>query len=139
MTLRSTSLRDTNGDMWHIPNGEITFVANKSQVWARALLDIEVAYESDLRAAQEIIAGVAAGVWSEPEFEDVILEAPEVWGVQNLGADGVAIRLVVKTVPASQWSVERELRLRIKEALDAAGVEIPYPQRTVWLREPSSQ
>jgi small-conductance mechanosensitive channel len=134
MTLRITSLRDVNGNLWHVPNGEITAVANQSQVWARALLDIEVAYESDLRQAQRLIAEVADAVWTDPEFEGAILEEPEVWGVQALAADGVAIRLVVKTVPASQWSVERELRLRIKEVFDTAGVEIPYPQRTVWLR-----
>jgi small-conductance mechanosensitive channel len=138
MTLRITSLRDVNGNLWHIPNGEITHVANESQVWARALLDIEVAYEADLREAQQIIADVAAAVWTDPEFEGAILESPEVWGVQNLGADGVAIRLVVKTVPAMQWRVQRELRLGIKEAFDNAGVEIPYPQRTVWLRESSA-
>lgn len=135
MTLRITSLRDVNGDLWHVPNGEITHVANKSQVWARALLDIEVAYEADVREAQRIIEAVAESVWSDTDFEGAILEPPEVWGVQSLGADGVAVRLVVKTVPALQWKVERELRLRIKEAFDAAGVEIPYPQRTVWLRE----
>jgi small conductance mechanosensitive channel len=57
-----------------------------------------------------------------------------VWGVERLGADGVAIRLVVKTDPAEQWVIARELRLRIKEAFDEAGIEIPFPQRTVWLR-----
>ena len=135
MTLRITSLRDQNGNLWHIPNGEIKAVANKSQVWARALLDLEVAYESDLREAQQIIADVADAVWEDGAFDGAILEPPEVWGIQNLGADGVAIRLVVKTVPASQWAVERELRLRIKEAFDGAGVEMPFPQRTVWLRD----
>ena len=115
-----------------------TAVANESQVWARALLDIEVAYESDLREAQRIIEEVAEAVWTDDDFEGAILERPEVWGVQNLGADGVAIRLVVKTVPARQWAVERELRLRIKEAFENAGVDIPFPQRTVWLRESST-
>lgn len=138
MTLRITSLRDQNGNMWHVPNGEIKAVANKSQVWARALLDIEVAYESDLREAQRVIAEVADSLWNDDQFHEAILEPPEVWGVQALGADGVAIRLVVKTVPASQWSIERELRLRIKEAFDGGGLEMPYPQRTVWLREAST-
>jgi small conductance mechanosensitive channel len=63
-----------------------------------------------------------------------VLEEPEVWGVEELGADGITIRLVVKTLPAEQFMVLRELRVRLKAALDAAGVEIPYPQRTVWVR-----
>jgi moderate conductance mechanosensitive channel len=134
VSLRATVLRDVNGNVWHVPNGEITRVGNLSQLWSRAVLDIEVAYDTDLRLAQGIIQRVAEEVWHDPEFtEGEILEAPEVWGVETLGADGIAIRLVVKTAPAQQWVVARELRLRIKEAFDEAGVEIPYPQRTVWL------
>jgi moderate conductance mechanosensitive channel len=134
VSLRATVLRDVNGNVWHVPNGEITRVGNFSQLWSRAVLDIEVAYDTDLRLAQGIIQRVAEEVWHDPEFtEGEILEAPEVWGVETLGADGIAIRLVVKTAPAQQWVVARELRLRIKEAFDEAGVEIPYPQRTVWI------
>ena len=133
--LRSTRLRDVYGVMWHVPNGEILRVANKSQLWARALLDVEVAYEADLRHAQEVIRTVAHGMWEDPEWgNDEIAEEPEVWGVQNLGADGVSIRVVMKTEPARQWGVEREFRLRVKEALEREGIEIPYPQRTVWIR-----
>ena len=134
--LRSTRLRDVYGVMWHVPNGEILRVANKSQLWARALLDIEVAYEADLRHAQEVIRTVAHGMWEDPEWgNDQIADEPEVWGVQNLGADGVTIRVVMKTEPAKQWGVEREFRLRVKEALEREGIEIPYPQRTVWIRQ----
>ncbi len=133
--LRSTRLRDVYGVMWHVPNGEILRVANKSQLWARALLDIEVAYEADLRHAQDVIQTVAHGMWQDPDWgNDEIAEEPEVWGVQNLGADGVSIRVVMKTEPAKQWGVEREFRLRVKEALEREGIEIPYPQRTVWIR-----
>ena len=135
VSLRTTTLRDVSGTVWHIPNGEMTRVANKSQLWARALLDVEVAYDCDLRFAEGVIQQVANDMFADPEWGgDEIMEAPEVWGVQNLGADGVAIRLVVKTKPSTQWAVERELRLRLKEALDEAGIEIPYPQRTVWIR-----
>lgn len=135
VSLRTTTLRDVQGTLWHVPNGEVTRVANMSQLWSRALLDIEVAYDADLRFAEGIIQRVANDMWDDPEWGgDELLEKPEVWGVQNLGADGVAIRLVVKTQPSTQWEVERELRLRIKEALDEAGIEIPYPQRTVWIR-----
>jgi small conductance mechanosensitive channel len=134
VSLRATVLRDVNGNVWHVPNGEILRVGNFSQLWSRAVLDIAVAYDTDLRLAQGIIQRVAEEVWHDPEFtEGEILEAPEVWGIETLGIDGIAIRLVVKTAPAEQFVVARELRLRIKEAFDEAGIEIPYPQRTVWI------
>jgi small-conductance mechanosensitive channel len=62
------------------------------------------------------------------------LEDPAVWGVQSLDADGVLVRLAVKTVPLQQWGVTRELRRRVQEALDEEGIEIPFPRRTVWVR-----
>ena len=73
-------------------------------------------------------------MWRDPAWAGRVLEEPEVWGVENLSPDGVTIRLVVKTQPAAQFQVMRELRVRIKGALDDAGIEIPYPQRTVWVR-----
>jgi small conductance mechanosensitive channel len=135
VSLRVTTLRDLNGTVWHVPNSQIDRVANMSQVWSRAVLDIEVAYDTDLRRAEGIIQHVADELWQDKEFTGGdIIDPPEVWGVERLGADGVAIRLVVKTDPAEQWVIARELRLRIKEAFDEAGIEIPFPQRTVWLR-----
>lgn len=135
VSLRSTTLRDVNGTLWHIPNGEISRVGNFSQLWSRAVLDIEVAYDSDLRFAQGVIQRVADEFWEDPEWGgDELMERPEVWGVQSLGASGIAIRVAVKTEPSMQWAVERELRLRIKEAFDQAQIEIPFPQQTVWFR-----
>ncbi len=138
-SLRTTTLRDVNGTVWHIPNSEIRRVGNKSQVWSRAVLDIDVAYDTDLRRAEGIIQRVADDLWRDADFDGGdIIDPPEVWGVERLGADGVSIRLVVKTDPAEQWIIGRELRLRIKEALDEAGIEIPFPQRTVWIRQDES-
>ena len=136
LSLRTTTLRDVNGTVWHVRNSEIRRVGNKSQLWSRAVLDIDVAYDTDLRRAEGIIQRVADELWQDPDFEDGdIIDPPEVWGVERLGADGVSIRLVVKTDPAEQWIIGRELRLRIKEALEEAGIEIPFPQRTIWLRQ----
>ena len=73
-------------------------------------------------------------MWHDEEWSGRILEEPEVWGVESLGADGIAIRLVVKTQPAEQFKVMRELRVGIKDAFDAEGIEIPFPQRTLWVR-----
>lgn len=139
VSLRVTTLRDVNGTVWHVPNSEIHRVANKSQLWSRAVLDIEVAYDTDLRRAEGIIQRVADELWRDESFDrGDIIDPPEVWGIEHLGADGVSIRLVVKTDPAEQWVVARELRLRIKEALDEAGIEIPFPQRTIWIRHDES-
>ena len=102
-----------------------------SQHWSRALLDIEVAYDTELEHARGVIKGVADRLWEE---EDSILDEPEMWGVEQLGAHGVALRLVVKTTPSAQWTVSRELRERIKAAFDEEGIEIPFPQQTVWHR-----
>ena len=136
VSLRTTTVRDVSGTVWHVPNGEVARVGNYSQLWSRALLDIEVSYDTDLRFAEGVIQRVANEMWDDPEWGgDELMEAPEVWGIQSLGASGIAIRLVVKTEPSVQWKVERELRLRIKEAFDEAGIEIPFPQRTLWLRD----
>jgi small conductance mechanosensitive channel len=132
--LRTTRLRSVDGTVWHIRNGEIIRIGNMSQGWSRALLDISVAYDTDTDLATRTIKEVADGVWRDPQFSGVVLEEPEVWGVENLGIDGIAIRLVVKTAPLEQWVVARELRRRIKTAFAAAGIEIPFPQRSLWLR-----
>ena len=98
------------------------------------MLDISVAYGADIDAAADIIERVAVEMSQEEDYLAVFLEPPEILGVERLGNDAVDIRLLIKTQPAKQWTVSRELRRRIKNAFDAADVEIPFPQRTVWLR-----
>jgi small conductance mechanosensitive channel len=132
--LRTTRLRDVNGTVWYVRNGEIIRVGNKSQGWSRALLDVPVAYGAEVSEAQQIIKEVADSVWHDPAWAGKVLEEPEVWGVEDLGVDGVQIRLVVKTAPLAQWEVARELRKRIKTAFDENGIEIPYKQHTIWMR-----
>lgn len=134
VNLRTTRLRGVDGTVWYVPNGEIRRVGNMSQQWARAVLDIQVAYDTDLGRATTVVKEVADELWSEPAWRNLILEEPEVQGIQHLGADGIAIRLVIKTQPGEQWSISREVRRRMKERFDAEGIEIPYPQRTVWVR-----
>jgi small conductance mechanosensitive channel len=131
VSLRTTRLRAIDGTVWHVPNGEIRRVGNMSQHWSRALLDIEVAYATDLARAQEVIRDIAQAVWRE---DADVLEEPEVWGVEELGPNGIVIRLVVKTTPSEQWRVSRALRERLKDAFDAEGIEIPFPQQTIWHR-----
>jgi small-conductance mechanosensitive channel len=134
VSLRTTRLRAVDGTVWHVPNGEIRRVGNKSQQWSRALIDFDVAYRTDLAQAKETIKRVADGVWKDETLGRSVLEEPEVWGVEAFGPQGVAIRLVIKTRPADQWKVMRELRQRMKEAFDEEGIEIPFPQRALWVR-----
>jgi small conductance mechanosensitive channel len=139
VNLRTTRLRDVNGTVWHVPNGEILRVGNMSQQWARALLDIEVAYDTDLDRAMEVVKEEADRLWQEDTWRTQILEEPDVWGVQTLGASGITIRLVVKTQPGEQFKVTRELNRRMKARFDAEGIEIPFPQQVTWMRrEPGS-
>jgi small conductance mechanosensitive channel len=131
VSLRTTRLRAVDGTLWHVPNGEIRRVGNKSQHWSRALIDVEVAYNTDLDHAESVIASTAEELAAgDPD----VIEAPEVWGVERLGAHGISIRLVVKTRPSEQFRLSRELRRRIKAAFDREGIEIPFPQQTVWHR-----
>jgi small conductance mechanosensitive channel len=135
--LRTTRVRDVDGILWHVPNGEIRRVGNKSQGWSRALLDIEVAYSNDIPTAMRVIKQAADELWHDDEaFSPLILEEPEVWGVEELGPNGVRVRLVVKTRPLEQWKVARELRARIKAAFDREGVRLPVAAQTVVLQSP---
>ncbi|GIU87249.1 MAG: mechanosensitive ion channel protein MscS [Acidimicrobiia bacterium] len=122
VTLRTTRLRDVEGVVWYVPNGVIQRVGNKSQQWARAVLDIPVGQGSDLDRAQAVIADTARALAADDAWRDRILDEPEVWGVESLTLDLVTIRLAVKTAPGEQWRVARELRARVKLALDAAGI-----------------
>jgi moderate conductance mechanosensitive channel len=135
VSLRTTRIRDVQGTLWHVPNGEIRRVGNSSQQWARSLLDIGVAYDTDIDTAIEVIERVANAMAEEDGYRDQFLDAPDVWGVEALGADSVDIRLVIKTEPGKQWAISRELRRRVKAAFDATGIEIPFPQRTMWVRD----
>jgi small conductance mechanosensitive channel len=134
VTLRSTRIRGLNGTMWNVPNGEIRRSGNLSHYWSRVILDVPIAYDADIAAASKLIKSVADEVWQDHKDAE-ILDEPEIWGVEELGDNSIGIRLVVKTMPATQWQIARELRGRIKEAFDREGFEIPFPQRTVWLRQ----
>ena len=122
VSLRTTRLRDVEGVVWYVPNGGIARVGNRSQQWSRAVLDIPVAYGADIDRAQQVIAETAFALAEESDWNSRIIAAPEVWGVEKFTLDTITIRLVVKTEPHDQWRVARELRSRIKLALDAAGI-----------------
>lgn len=124
VTLRATRIRAVDGTVWHVPNGQIQRVGNMSQHWSRALLDVRIAYDSDIDRARAAIKRVADEIW---HADNAVLEEPEVWGVQSLGPGGITIRLVAKTMPLEQWRINRVLRERIKAELDREGIEAPGP------------
>lgn len=132
--LRTTRIRSLDGLLWTVRNGEIARTANANQGWGRAVVDVGVGYDVDLEKAQEIILDVATRAAEDAEMAERFAGEPEVWGIQELGDNAVTIRLVAKTAPGAQWGVARDLRLRLKDALDSEGMEIPFPQRTVWIR-----
>jgi small-conductance mechanosensitive channel len=127
VNLRSTRVRSADGTVWHVPNGGIVRVGNKSQDWSRALIDVTVAYDADIRRASEVIKHVADEMVEDDKWKHDILEPPEVWGVEHVRDGAVVIRLVLKMRPGAQFKLMRELRLRIKEALEQAGIAVPLP------------
>jgi small conductance mechanosensitive channel len=121
VSLRITRVRDVNGVVWYIRNGTISQAGNESQGWARAVVDFPVAYDRDIPRVRRLMTSTATGMWQEPRWHEVILEEPQVWGVQTVATDEVVVRLAARTAPLHQWEVARELRERVKNALDAAG------------------
>lgn len=134
MTLRVVMLRDTNGALHMVPNGQITTVSNLTRGWSRAVVDVGVAYGTDVDQALDIFRHEAESLGDDAVWKDVLDGVPEVVGVTELGESGVTIRTLLRTIPGKQWAVGREFRRRIKKRLDTEGIEIPYPQRMMHIR-----
>ena len=134
ITLRVVHIRDLEGILHIVPNGQITTVSNKTRGWSRAVLDIGVGYGSDIDAALEALRDEAKRFGEDEAWGFKLDGAPEVPGVQGLGDSSVAIRVMIRTQPGLQWDVAREFRRRAKIRLDREGIEIPFPQRTVHVR-----
>lgn len=124
VTLRITRLRDVNGVVWYVRNGEINRLGNESQNWGRALLDVPVAPDQDVDHIRDLLQITADELAADADWEELILEAPSVWGVQELTNDAVVVRVTIKTAPGQQHKVARELRARVKRAFDEAGVAL---------------
>jgi small conductance mechanosensitive channel len=134
LSLRTTVLRGVDGTVWHVPNGVVQRVGNLSQLWSVALVDVDVAYETDLERARDVLERAASAVCEREEHADKIVEAPKVLGVEALAADGITLRVIVRVEPGAQWDIQRAIREEVKRVFDAEGIEIPFPQRTVWMR-----
>ncbi len=127
VTLRVTRIRDADGVAWYVRNGEIVRIGNRSQGWSTAIVDIPVAYDAALEVALDAARGAAAAMGSDPQWDEALLEDPVVVGIESMTATTVTIRTTAKCLPGANFGVQRELRERIKNALDAAGVKPPPP------------
>ncbi|MCW2854592.1 MAG: ykuT [Marmoricola sp.] len=132
VSLRVTRVRDVDGTVWYVRNGEIVRVGNQSQNWSRSVLDIAVGYKEDITRVRSLLKEVAHELADDEHYRDRIIEEPEVWGVQSLGPDAVVVRVTLKTMPQQQWMVAREMRERVKTRFDAEGIAMPMPQRVTW-------
>ena len=139
ITLRLTVLRDLGGNVHFIPNGHIVTVTNMTHGWSRALFDIGVAYKEDVDRVMQLLVELGKELRRDPEFRHMILEQPEMLGVNEFGDSAVVIRFFMKTRPLMQWTVKREMLRRIKKKFDELGIEIPFPHRTLYHRHESNK
>jgi len=132
MNLRRTVLRDLDGIVHVVPNGEIRVASNFTKEWSRVNLNISVAYGENLDHVISVINRVGKELAEDPAWAPLILKAPQVLRVDNLGESGVEIKILGDTKPIRQWDVMGELRRRLKNAFDEAGIEIPWPHTKVY-------
>lgn len=125
VTLRVTRVRDADGVVWFIRNGEIIRIGNKSQGWALATIDIPVAYDEDPQRVSTLLTEVVDGLAADEAWADKLIETPRVAGVESVSGGTMTMRIFAKTRPGEQFGVPREIRERAKQAFDAAGVRGP--------------
>jgi small conductance mechanosensitive channel len=132
ITLRYVCLRDNEGSVHYVPNGQITIVTNKSRDYAHALIDISIAYRENLDNVISVVRDVGNALRADPVVGPMVLEDIEIQGIQDLADSAVILRCRFKTVALEQWNVRRAFLGRLKPAFDAHGIEIPYPHLTVY-------
>ncbi len=131
VNLRRTLLRDLDGTVHSIPNGEVAVSSNLTRAWSRVNIVIGVSYGDDLDHVFEVINRVGEEMANDPDWSKDIIAAPKALGVEGFGDSGIDIRILGDTQPIRQWDVMRELRRRLKKAFDEEGIEIPFPHRTL--------
>jgi small-conductance mechanosensitive channel len=125
VAIRTTQIRDVNGTLWYVRNGEIIRVGNMSQGWARVIVDLAVPYDADIDAVQQQMLSTANALVEDSKWRPSVLERPEIWGLESISSEALVIRLVVKTRTSVRDDVARELRVRLKRALDEMDVRLP--------------
>jgi moderate conductance mechanosensitive channel len=132
ITLRYIKMRDYEGNVHYVPNGQITTVTNRSRDFAYAVMDIRVAYDENIAKVMQIMHDVGAAILHDTTINDKVLDKLEIAGVDSLAESAVIIRCRMKVRPLEQWSIKREYLKRIKNAFDAQEIEIPFPHLTVY-------
>ena len=135
ITLRITTLRDLDGIVHYIPNGEIKIASNMTKSKSKVNLNIGVAYNSDIDKVEKVINEVGNELAKDKEWKDKIREAPQVLRLNNLGDWAIEFKITGETEPMTQWAVTGELRKRLKKAFDKNGIEIPFPQTDIHIKD----
>lgn len=125
VSVRITHVRDANGTLWYVRNGEITRIGNMSMGWSRVIIDLSVPFEADLDAVEKVLLETAAELSQEPKWQSRVIEQPEVWGLESITGDTLVIRVVMKTRANAREDVGRELRVRIARRMRDMGIDAP--------------
>ena len=129
VNMRTTMLRDLEGRMHFIPNGEIKSVTNRTYIWGRAVLEIPVGFDEDVERVMDLVMTICREFSAEPEWAPAITDEPQMLGVDKFTEAGVVIKFMLRTVPEKMFAVRRELLRRIKNRFDAEGIRISVPHR----------
>lgn len=136
--LRTTVIRDIEGTVHYIPNGEITRLSNRTQLWSKAVVEVGVHYDNKTEKVVETLEEVFDDIMADKNYKEIILERPSLLGdggISELGDSAVFFKMVCKVKAGEQWTIARQLRKRIKGKFDEVGIEIPYPITNVYMRE----
>ncbi|WP_282837908.1 mechanosensitive ion channel family protein [Microbacterium flavum] len=125
VSVRVTHVRDVNGTLWYVRNGEITRIGNMSQGWSRVIIDLAVPVDAEISEVEKAMLDAAKGLAKDPKWRTRLIDQPEVWGLESIGGDALVIRLVQKTRTNAKDDVARELRMRLKHAMDELGLTLP--------------
>lgn len=140
LNLRTTVIRDIEGTVHYIPNGEITKLSNKTQLWSRAVVEVGVHYSEDTDKVVKVLEDVFDDLVNDKNYKGVILERPKILGdggISELGDSAVVFKMICKVKSGEQWTIARQMRKRIKDKFDKVGIEIPYPCTNVYMRNES--
>jgi len=134
LNMRVTQIRSSNGELVTVPNSAITQVKNLTRSWSRIAFQIDVAYQTDPRLALQVLQDLSEKFYNDPEWHDQMVAEPEVLGIDSVTHSGMTLAVWIRTQPAQQWAVGREFRLRVRETMEAHGIEIGMPQQEIEVR-----
>ncbi len=135
--LRTTVIRDIEGTVHYIPNGEITVLGNRTHLWSRAVVEVGVHYDEDTGRIVEVLEKIFDDIMADKKYKKMILERPKILGddgISELGDSAIIFKLICKVKPGEQWNIGRQIRKRIKDKFDEVGIEIPYPCTNIYMR-----